>query len=198
MARSTPQHIVDSVIDDLKNSNLTQVEIAKKHGVSITTVWKYRTKHRVKRPESTKRGLLQPVVDSIINDLRTADLSQAEIGKKYGVSGHVVHKIKHKLKIARPADLRREAILADIESGMTLVAVAEKYGVTEARIGQLRDSFLPHLVKRRRHKVLGDDELPISQRILVEATPEWLKPASAETLAERNERIEHARTLHCN
>lgn len=95
------QQILPKIIEDLKNTNLQQKQIAQKYNISQMTVsninlgvrWYNDSLHYPIRIniQNAKTSTLSPdLLNTIINEIKNSNLSMAAIGRKYDVNSRII------------------------------------------------------------------------------------------------------------
>lgn len=100
------QNILGDIIEDLKNSNLTQKEIAKKYNISQMTVSNINLGNRWynekiiypirKNTQNNKNSTISPdLLAVIIDNIEKTDLSMNKIGLKYNINPRTIYGINN-------------------------------------------------------------------------------------------------------
>jgi predicted transcriptional regulator len=151
-SRIAPE-IKEAIIDDLKNSSLTQPEIAEKYNICQTTVIKYKREFNIKRPTgySPKSKISAEVKFNIINALKYSNMTVQEIADKFHVHATTVEKCKNKYSIKRPSSYdptRRLApeirfkVINDLKySNLTLQEIADKYSINISSVVRIKKRY---------------------------------------------------------
>ena len=144
------QDVIDSIIDDLKNSSLTQTEIAEKYNISQAIVSYYNRIYNVERLNysyKTRPKLTQETIECIIDDLKNTTLTQQEIAEKYSISQGMVSNYNKRINSSYEPKFRimpeiKEAIIDDLKnSSLTQQEIADKYNVCHTTVLKCKREF---------------------------------------------------------
>ncbi len=134
----------EAIAADLRDTELTQTVIAKKHHVSPRTVHNVKIAYRIERPAKSK-----PHTEAIIADLKDNELTLEQIAARHNVAYHTVWRIKKRAGIEREAvytrrqrhltgDERQAVIRALTDGDMSQPQIAAQYGVSTPTIANIR------------------------------------------------------------
>lgn len=130
------------VLADYQNTRLSLYLIAKKHGISASTVGNWAAAAGLQRGSRPRVGT-QTRREPVLRDYTQSDLTVREIARRHQISETSVRNwakqagVKREQPAVPPRSRAREAVIADYVAGeLTVKQIAERHGVSQSSVNK--------------------------------------------------------------
>lgn len=134
---------IDGIINDYCNTDMTVYDISGKYGITESYTRQILWKNNIKAQSKTRKSVLSSpkhqIKDEVIKLYKSGVLSHSDLASKFGVSTRTISRIlkeagieavrvKPSVPVTKVLEIK-ESVMQDMDNGLDLYALAEKYGV---------------------------------------------------------------------